>query len=98
MRWLMGWAMIVLPLSNVWAVGDPIAGRVKAKACVQCHGERGEGIGSMPKLEGYSRQQIVQQLLDYKHGRRQHVMMNTIASKLSERDIADIAAFFASMH
>jgi cytochrome c553 len=79
-----------------YAAGDVPAGKAKTAACAGCHGLNGEGIGSYPPLAGWSEEQIVQALQDYKSGKLADPVMQPMASMLSEQDISDIGAFYAS--
>jgi len=76
--------------------GDPTAGAAKAKACAGCHGPNGEGVKPNPKLAGKSEDEIVQALRDYKSGKRANPMMKALATPLSDADMANLGAFYAS--
>lgn len=78
--------------------GDPVAGREKSQLCQGCHGEYGDSFeeGLVPKLSGQHRQFIAKQIRDYQAGTRSHQIMNAMAATVSEEDIADIAAYYAS--
>jgi len=70
-----------------------------AIACQACHGADGEGNAEQgyPMLAGLNAQYIQKQLHDFKHGRRQNPIMNTVAGHLSKKDIKDVAAYFSSL-
>lgn len=77
--------------------GDPVVGKKKASACGSCHGEDGNSDNAMfPKLAGQYSSYIVKALKNYKTGARKNAMMNGMAETLSEEDMEDIAAFYAS--
>lgn len=78
--------------------GDPAAGKAKAQSCAGCHGEDGNsaaGSGT-PRLAGQYESYLVKTLQDYKSGKRKNAVMNGIATALSETDIENIAAFYAT--
>jgi cytochrome c553 len=79
------------------AVGDAQAGKAKAGTCAGCHGANGEGIKPNPALAGKSEGEIVQALTDYKSGKRANPIMKTFASQLSDQDMANVAAYYASL-
>jgi cytochrome c553 len=79
------------------AAGDVQAGKAKAGSCAGCHGANGEGKGSFPALAGKPEAQLEQDLKDYKSGKRSNPMMKSFASKLSDQDIANLAAYYASL-
>ena len=92
-------AMIAMfGIGGAQAVGDVKAGRAKATAagCVACQGANGEGVAPNPKLAGKSESQLAQALPDFNSGKRDNAGMKAIASSLSEQNIADLAAFYAS--
>ena len=79
------------------AAGDVAAGKVKADSCKGCHGADGQGVGKNPALAGGKEDEIVQALKDYKSGKRANPMMKTFASKLSDEEMANVAAYYASL-
>lgn len=77
--------------------GDATAGQAKAAVCGACHGLDGNSSDAQyPKLAGQSEQYIVRQLTDFKAGTRQNPIMLGMATPLSEQDMHDIGAYFAS--
>jgi len=78
--------------------GDAGAGREKARACRTCHGL--DGIATMPiapHLAGESEIYLETQLRAFRSGKRVHEMMSVVAKGLSDEDIADLAAWYASI-
>ena len=49
-----------------------------------------------PKLAGKSEDEIVQALRDYKSGKRANPMMKALSTPLSDADMANLGAFYAS--
>jgi cytochrome c553 len=79
------------------AAGSPEAGKAKAAPCAACHGADGNSAApNFPKLAGQHPNYLVKQLLDYKSGLRKNEIMNGMAAPLSEQDIEDLAAYYAS--
>jgi cytochrome c553 len=81
--------------------GDVQAGQKKAEMCIGCHGIQGyqnsfPEIHKVPKISGQSGAYIVSALNAYKKGDRKHPTMRGIAASLSEQDMADLGAFYAS--
>ena len=82
---------------NATADGDAAAGKSKAAVCGACHGVDGNSASpQFPKLAGQNASYIVQQLSDFKSGKRQNPIMSGQAQNLSDQDMQDIAAYFAS--
>jgi len=83
------------------AEGDPAAGKGKNSMCVGCHGIGGyrtvyPEVYHVPKLGGQHAAYIVKALQEYKAGNRSHPTMRAIAAGLSDQDMADLAAYYAS--
>lgn len=77
--------------------GDPVAGKQKSELCQGCHGEQGISLeGLIPKLAGQYAKYIAKELRNYQSGTRSHQIMNAMAGTISDDDLADIAAYFAS--
>lgn len=79
------------------AAGDAAAGKTKATACAMCHGPNGEGTQMAPKLAGEDPAKFVAALNDYKSGKKDNAMMKSQASSLSADDMANLAAYYASL-
>jgi cytochrome c553 len=76
--------------------GDPVAGKTKSQLCQGCHGVDGNSMdGQIPKLAGQYDEYIIKQMRNYQEGTRSHEIMNGMAAPLSDKDLADIAAYFA---
>lgn len=91
-------AMLAIPALAQEGKPDPEKGRTIANGvCLACHGVDGNSpIAVNPVLAGQHREYLVKQLRNYKSGDRQNPIMNGIAASLSEEDIRDVAAYYAS--
>ncbi|AZC21804.1 MULTISPECIES: c-type cytochrome [Pseudomonas] len=79
------------------AAGDAAAGQAKAAVCGACHGPDGNSMApNFPKLAGQGERYLDKQLHDIKSGKRQVLEMTGLLTNLSDQDLADIAAYFAS--
>lgn len=77
---------------------DLEAGKEKAAQCEGCHGTNGDSQNSQfPKLAGQKGLYLETQLKKFKSGKRTSSMMQGVASHLSEQDIENVSAFFASL-
>jgi cytochrome c553 len=81
--------------------GNPEAGKLKRQMCEGCHGVAGYRtaypvVYSVPKLGGQDPGYIVKALQDYRSGVRKHPSMDAVAASLSDQDMADLAAYYAS--
>jgi cytochrome c553 len=83
------------------ADGDPAAGKGKSGMCAGCHGISGyktafPDVYSVPMLGGQHAAYIVKALQAYQSGARSHPTMKAIAAGLSDKDMADLAAYYAT--
>jgi len=79
------------------AKGDIGQGAFVAINCTACHGERGiSGSGQYPTLAGMEAVTVYKQLDDFRAGKRSSGVMSAIASALTARNSADVAAYFAA--
>ena len=77
--------------------GSVEAGREKSATCAACHGPDGNSVTpEWPSLAGQHPAYTVNQLMAYRNGERQDPGMVGFASQLTEEDMWDIAAFYAS--
>ncbi|MFK2902755.1 cytochrome c4 [Dyella ginsengisoli] len=77
--------------------GDATAGQGKAAVCGACHGIDGNSADPQyPKLAGQHESYIARQLTSFKGGKRQNPIMLGMATPLSEQDMHDIGAYFAT--
>ena len=83
------------------ADGDAAAGKQKTAMCQGCHGIPGyrtafPAVYKVPKLGGQHAGYMVKALQGYKSGERNHPTMRAIAAGLTEKDMADLAAYYAA--
>ncbi|MGB5486808.1 MAG: c-type cytochrome [Lysobacterales bacterium] len=81
----------------VFAIGDADAGQGKAAVCAACHGADGNSVvPNWPKIAGQHAPYLQRQLALIKDGSRPVPEMTAISMNLSDQDMADLAAYFAS--
>lgn len=90
-------SLLVLVSVQAAAGGDATAGQAKSAICAACHGMDGNSVvPNWPKLAGQHEKYLVRQASLIKSGARQVPEMLGIVAGLSDQDIEDISAFFAS--
>jgi len=78
--------------------GDAFHGMLLARRCDHCHGAEGFSPAvSTPNLAGIDRPSIWKQLQDFRTRKRVSPVMQPIAASLSERDVADVAAYYSML-
>jgi cytochrome c553 len=91
--------VFTLALSPALALGaDLVAGQAKVKEiCAACHGQDGNSQSdAYPKLGGQYPDYLAKALRDYKSGARKNPIMAGFAATLTDKDIDNVAAYFAS--
>jgi cytochrome c553 len=81
------------------SAADIEAGKAKAIPCQACHGADGNaGIDPQyPRIAGQYEDYLARALHEYKSGERTNAIMMGFVATLSDEDIANVAAYFASL-
>ncbi len=89
----------MLSVAPIVQAADIEAGKAKVSTvCAACHGVNGVSVSDgIPNLAAQRSGYIEAQLTALKDGTRKNAIMNAIASQLSATDIANVAAYFASL-
>jgi len=92
---------IVLVLSGLSSFAAPAAdieaGKAKSTVCAACHGADGNSSSpTWPSLAGQHASYIYKQLMDFKAGRRNNPTMTGMVAALSDEDMKNLAAYYAS--
>ena len=78
--------------------GDAFRGLLLARRCNHCHGEEGfSSVAAFPNLAGMDRLSFWKQMQDFRAGKRSSPVMEPITQGLTERDSADLAAYFGML-
>ena len=84
--------------ASMAAAGDIKAGRAKAMMCQGCHGLDGlSKTPDAPNIAGQLEPYLVTQLQAFKSGLRKNDAMSVVAPSLSDKDIENLAAYFAAI-
>lgn len=79
--------------------GDAEAGATKTIVCSACHGSEGvSSSGANPNLAGQGEKYLLKQMQDVQSGAREIVSMTGLLDAMSEQDLKDIAAYYASQN
>ena len=91
--------IMLLAAGTVQAGGDAANGEALSEDCASCHGDDGKGDEETPGLAGMDEAAHVAALKGFASGEREDEsgMMADYAADLSEQDMADLAAYYASM-
>ena len=89
--------MSLVATSVAFAGGDAAAGKEKSKACESCHGTDGNSPSpAFPNIAGQYESYLLFVLREYKSGERKNAVMAGMVAGLSDDDLKDLAAYYAS--
>jgi cytochrome c553 len=88
--------VLMLAAGTVQAGGDAANGKVLSSDCADCHGDMGMGDEEVPAIAGVDAAEHAKMLNDFKSGAVESEM-NDYVSELSEQDILDLAAYYATL-
>lgn len=86
--------ILMLAAGSVQAGGDVAKGAELAVDCADCHGDEGLGDEDYPALAGLDAAAHAEKLAGFKGSDSE---MADYVEDLSEQDMADIAAFYATL-
>ena len=99
-RFLISSAAAALLLAGTGAAtaGDAKAGKAASVVCAACHGANGNSVtDQFPNLAGQVPGYLAAQLAKYKSGERKDPVMSGMAAPLSEKDMANLDAYYGSL-
>lgn len=97
-----GAAALFITAGILWAApaaaGDIQAGREAAQVCAPCHGMDGLSKAmNAANIAGQLEFYLIEQLKAYRSGARKHEQMTIIAEPLTDKEIDDLAAYYAAI-
>lgn len=94
--WLLG---LVFGFIALQAGAETLPGQEKSAICAGCHGAQGNSMNpDWPSLAGQHANYLAKQIHDYKNAQtRQAALMTPMVAGLTDQDITDLAAFYASL-
>ncbi len=91
--------VLLLAAGAVQAGGDVARGQELSVDCADCHGEDGKGDEDNPAIAGLDEAKHLEMLKGYKSGELtdEDEVMLMFTEELSEQDMADLAAYYATL-
>ena len=97
-KWVYALPLLALAWVQQAKAADIEAGKAKAAVCAACHGVEGKAmIHNYPHLAGQNAAYLVKQLKAFKDGTRKEPLMDPFMAPLTDADIDNLAAFYASL-
>lgn len=72
------------------------AGSQLAASCAMCHGTGGHSVGGNEPLAGMPKEELVRKFQEFRSGAKPATAMHQIAKGYSDREVEQIAAYFAA--
>jgi cytochrome c553 len=89
---------LTLLTATVAHAGDPAAGKAKSMTCAACHGQAGISATDMwPNLAGQKEGYLIKQIKMFRDGGRTDPSMAAMVAPLSDKDIENLAAYYAGL-
>ena len=82
-------------VSAAIAEGDPEYGQYLSSECVTCH--QAGAAGSIPPIKGMNEQSFISLMKLYRSKELENPTMQTVAGRLSDEDIAALAAYYSAL-
>lgn len=98
-RWLMAGLVLTLGCgTSVAQAQDPNAARALAATCFTCHGTDGVSVGGVPpSIAGRAKGELLQQLRDFRDGKRPATIMHQQAKGYTDAQLELISGYFANV-
>jgi cytochrome c553 len=98
LKWVFLLTLPLAALSTSGIAADIAAGKSKAATCAGCHGVAGVSlIPSYPNLAGQKAAYTAKQLKAFRDKTRKDPVMGGLAAGLTDTDIENLAAYYASL-
>jgi cytochrome c553 len=92
-----GGALMLISLSSFAHEGhENLAARALTANCASCHGTNGNAKAGMPRLAGLGKEYFIEQLQNFKSGKRPATLMHQIAKGFDDKQITQMAEYFAA--
>lgn len=90
--------MLMLMVGNVQAKGNIERGADLTTDCIECHGSDGKGNFETPPIAGLSQDYLLKRLKGFSSGKTKSIdgIMHTYTEDMSNQDLQDLAAYWAS--
>lgn len=101
-QWIGSWRVMGVLVGAVISLSalaqDPHAARALAATCFTCHGTDGRSVGNVPpSIAGQNKAILVQQLKDFREGKRPATIMHQLAKGYTDAQFELIAGYFANI-
>lgn len=88
--------LTTFPVLGEQVKGDKVLGEYLSSECVTCHQASGQFKG-IPPIVGWPEANFIEVMKEYQHKKRSNPVMQMIAGRLSEEEIASLALYFGSL-
>ncbi|GAB5994048.1 cytochrome c [Aeromonas enteropelogenes] len=97
-KWVYALPLLALAWGHNARAADIEAGKAKAAVCAACHGVAGKAsVPVYPHLAGQQEAYLLKQLTAFKDGSRKEPLMVPFMAPLTDADMENLAAYYASL-
>ncbi|WP_421235236.1 c-type cytochrome [Aeromonas enteropelogenes] len=97
-KWVYALPLLALAWGHNARAADIEAGKAKAAVCAACHGIAGKAsVPVYPHLAGQQEAYLLKQLKAFKDGSRKDPLMVPFMAPLTDADMENLAAYYASL-
>ncbi|PKH22859.1 cytochrome c, class I [Pseudomonas fluorescens] len=91
--------MLFFLCATTAAAEENVIGIMASNGCVNCHGYEGRGgaIGTIPSLQGRSKEFLRTAMQAYKHNVSHGTVMNRVMKDMDDRKIEVLAEYFSGI-
>jgi cytochrome c553 len=90
-------AFVLTAVASIAQAGDRELGKHLSSECVSCHQLSGRVVAGVPAIVGIDQESFKAMMESYRKKERSNQVMQSIAAKFSDEEIAALAAFFESV-
>lgn len=97
-KWVYTLPLLALAWGHQAKAADIDAGKAKSVVCAACHGPDGKAsVPIYPHLAGQNQAYLLKQMKAFKGGSRTEPLMVPFMAMLTEADMENLAAYYASL-
>ncbi|MGY3968853.1 c-type cytochrome [Aeromonas enteropelogenes] len=97
-KWVYALPLLAMAWGHNARAADIEAGKAKAAVCAACHGVAGKAsVPVYPHLAGQQEAYLLKQLKAFKDGSRKEPLMVPFMAPLTDADMENLAAYYASL-
>ncbi len=90
-------SLFLFSLSSGAGAGGVTRGAMLANSCATCHGTDGGGSGRIPRINDFSKQDLVEMMQEFRSGEEKSTIMDRHAKGYTDNEVGMIADYFTQL-